>query len=68
MHQPVQRLAHPGQLYQLSQVGRFQVVVPVPRDLLAFELANDNLREETELTERALAEPAPEEEKGRGEN
>lgn len=37
----------------------FTTRLPVPRDLLALELADDDLREESELAEGALAQPTP---------
>lgn len=57
--QSVKSLAHAGKLYQLAQVGRLKVVVPVPRDFLPLQLADDHFRQQRELAQRALAQPTP---------
>lgn len=47
-------------VYLYSRHGYHSFSIPVPRDLLALELADDDLREESELAEGALAQPTPE--------
>ena len=55
----VNRLAHLGEANQLTNLLRREVVVSLPRQILALNLDEDIVRNTLELTQRRLAAPRP---------
>ena len=57
MHELVNRLAHLGEANQLPNLLRGQVIVSLPRKILALYLDQNVLRNTLELSQRGLASP-----------